>query len=167
MGATATARAAWRPLGWSGRPRWLGCNVRRAKSGAGGRHISSACSHANTGLQPSLPPGSAPPEEGAWWDCSMNPSRGQQRCDVAEESLGEGEQEVEGEALGSDDDLDESDAADEPDEPDVTATAEAAAPTVAVAVAACAEVDLLQDHVQDPEQGDDDDDDAELLAMLN
>ena len=89
------------------------------------------------------------------------------RCDAAEESLGEGEQEVEGEALGSDDDLDESDAADEPDEPDVTVTAEAAAPTVAVAVAACAEVDLLQDHVQDPEQGDDDDDDAELLAMLN
>ena len=86
------------------------------------------------------------------------------RCDAAEESLGEGEQEVEGEALGSDDDLDESD---EADEPDVTVTAEAAAPAVAPAVTACAEVDLLKDHVQDQEQGDDDDDDDELLAMLS
>ena len=86
------------------------------------------------------------------------------RCDAAEESLGEGEQEVEGEALGSDDDLDESD---EADEPDVTVTAEAAALAVSPAVTACAEVDLLKDHVQDPEQGDDDDDDDELLAMLS
>ena len=86
------------------------------------------------------------------------------RCDAPEESLGEDEQEVEGESLGSDDDLDESD---EADEPDVTVTAEAAAPAVAPAVTACAEVDLLKDHVQDPEQGDDDDDDDELLAMLS
>ena len=113
--------------------------------------------------------GAPEPAQDQWWDCSMNPSRGQQRCDMAEESLGEGEQEVEGEALGSDDDLDESDEADEADEADVTVTAAVPAVAVVVAVAACANVDLLQDHVhvQDPEQSDDDDDDAELLAMLS
>lgn len=135
-----------------------------------------------------LSPGSAPPEKGAWWDCSMDPSPGQEgcaavegpsprlhphvsslqpcvsRCDAPEESLGEDEQEVEGESLGSDDDLDESD---EGDEAGVTAAAEAAAPAVAPTVAACAEVDLSPDHVHDPEQADDDDDDDELLAMLD
>ena len=164
-----------------------------------------------------LSPGSAPPEKGAWWDCSMDPSPGQKgcdaagrcradigemqgrcrgdryrgeqkrcgaaegprprlhphlssvqpcvcRCDAPEESLGEDEQEVEGESLGSDDDLDESD---EGDEAGVTVAAEAAAPAVAPAVTACAEVDLVPDHVHDPEQADDDDDDDELLAMLD
>ena len=42
MGATTTARAAWVEWlglrGWRGRPRWPGCNARRAKSGAGGRY---------------------------------------------------------------------------------------------------------------------------------
>ena len=90
------------------------------------------------------------------------------RCDAPEESLGEDEQEVEGESLGSDDDLDESDEGDEGDEGDeagVTVAAEAAAPAVAPAVTACAEVDLVPDHA--PEQADDDDDDDELLAMLD
>ena len=90
------------------------------------------------------------------------------RCDAPEESLGEDEQEVEGESLGSDDDLDESDEGDEGDEAGVTVAAEAAAPAVAPAVTACAEVDLVPDH--DPEQADDDDDDDdddELLAMLD
>ena len=167
-----------------------------------------------------LSPGSAPPEKGAWWDCSMDPSPGQKgcdaagrcradigemqgrcrgdryrgeqkrcgaaegprprlhphlssvqpcvcRCDAPEESLGEDEQEVEGESLGSDDDLDESDEGDEGDEAGVTVAAEAAAPAVAPAVTACAEVDLVPDHVHDPEQADDDDDDDELLAMLD
>ena len=89
------------------------------------------------------------------------------RCDAPEESLGEDEQEVEGESLGSDDDLDESDEGDEGDEAGVTVAAEAAAPAVAPAVTACAEVDLVPDHVHDPEQADDDDDDDELLAMLD
>ena len=141
-----------------------------------------------------LSPGSAPPEKGAWWDCSMDPSPGQEgcdaaggprprlhphvsrlppcvcRCDAPEESLGEDEQEVEGESLGSDDDLDESDEGDEGDEGDeagVTVAAEAAAPAVAPTVTACAEVDLLPDHAHDPEQANDDDDDDELLAMLD
>ena len=87
------------------------------------------------------------------------------RCDAPEESLGEDEQEVEGESLGSDDDLDESDEGDEGDEAGVTVAAEAAAPAVAPAVTACAEVDLVPDHA--PEQADDDDDDDELLAMLD
>ena len=90
------------------------------------------------------------------------------RCDAPEESLGEDEQEVEGESLGSDDDLDESDEGDEGDEGDeagVTVAAEAAAPAVAPAVTACAEVDLVPDHAA--EQADDDDDDDELLAMLD
>ena len=90
------------------------------------------------------------------------------RCDAPEESLGEDEQEVEGESLGSDDDLDESDEGDEGDEGDeagVTVAAEAAAPAVAPAVTACAEVDLVPDHA--PEQADEDDDDDELLAMLD
>ena len=87
------------------------------------------------------------------------------RCDAPEESLGEDEQEVEGESLGSDDDLDESDEGDEGDEAGVTVAAEAAAPAVAPTVTACAEVDLVPDHA--PEQADDDDDDDELLAMLD
>ena len=53
------------------------------------------------------PAGSAAPGDGEPWECSMNPDEARNRCDIAEERLGRGEQEVEGEALGSEDDLDE------------------------------------------------------------
>ena len=55
------------------------------------------------------PAGSAAPGDGEPWECSMNPDEARNRCDIAEE--------VEGEALGSEDDLDEESEVEEAVEP--------------------------------------------------
>ena len=62
----------------SSRPPWLLCYVRTpARSGRAG------------------PPPA--PGDGEPWECSMNPDEARNRCDIAEERLGRGEQEAEGE----------------------------------------------------------------------